>query len=54
VFKGNASLWILFASDPRTHAPHEDVIVGGPATVVIAPPEAGGAVIFVTYQRGSD
>jgi hypothetical protein len=58
VFKGDAALWILFATDPRAHAAHEDVFVGGPATVVIAPPEKtsanGGAIVFLTYQRGSD
>ena len=58
VFKGDAALWVLFAADPQTHAPHEDVFVGGPATVVIAPPEKtsanGGAIVFLTYQRGSD
>jgi hypothetical protein len=54
VFKGDAALWILFATDPQTHAAHEDVFVGGPATLVVAPPEKGGAIVFLTYQRGSD
>jgi hypothetical protein len=54
LFKGDAALWVLFASDPQTHAPHEDVFVGGPATLVVAPPEKGGAIVFLTYQRGSD
>jgi hypothetical protein len=54
VFKGAAALWVLFATDPRTHAAHEDVFVGGPATVVVAPPQGGGAIVFLTYERGSD
>ena len=54
VFKGTAALWVLFATDPQTHAAHEDVFVGGPATVVVAPPVAGGAIVFLTYERGSD
>ena len=54
VFKGDDGLWVLFASDPRAHAAHEDVFVGGPATVVISPPRGGGATVFCTYQRGSD
>jgi hypothetical protein len=54
VFQGSAALWVLFASDPRNHTPHEDVFVGGPATVVVAPPEKGGAIVFLTYERGSD
>jgi len=54
LFKGDAALWILFATDPQTHAAHEDVFVGGPATLVVAPPVAGGAIVFLTYQRGSD
>jgi len=54
LFKGDDALWILFATDPQTHAAHEDVFVGGPATLVVAPPEKGGAIVFLTYQRGSD
>jgi len=59
VFKGGEGLWVKFASDPRLHVAHEDLFVGGPALVVIAPatPTAaspGGATVFVTYQRGSD
>jgi|GEM_PF-2170772 len=54
VFKGDAALWVLFATDPQTHAAHEDVFVGGPATLVVAPPKDGGAIVFLTYQRGSD
>ncbi len=54
VFKGDAALWVLFANDPQTHAPHEDLFVGGPATLVVVPPENGGAIVFLTYQRGSD
>ena len=54
VFKGDAALWVSFATDPREHAAHEDIFVGGPATVVVAPPQKGGAIVFLTYQRGSD
>ena len=60
VLKGNAALWVSFASDPRTHASHEDVFVAGPATVIVAPPdkgeheEHGHATVFLTYERGSD
>jgi len=54
VFKGDAALWVLFATDPQTHAAHEDVFVGGPATVVVVPPKDGGAIVFLTYERGSD
>ncbi|MDT5334296.1 MAG: hypothetical protein QOF31_5593 [Mycobacterium sp.] len=58
LFKGDAALWVLFATDPQAHAAHEDVFVGGPATLVIAPPEKtqtnGSAIVFLTYQRGSD
>jgi hypothetical protein len=58
VFKGDAALWVLFATDPRTHAAHEDVFIGGPAIVVVAPPVKtktnGGAIVFLTYERGSD
>jgi hypothetical protein len=58
-FKGNAALWVSFATDPREHQPHEDVFVAGPATVIIAGPVKdstypGGATVFVTFQRGSD
>ena len=54
VFKGDAALWVLFATDPRTHAAHEDVFVGGPATVVVRLPQTPGGASFLTYQRGSD
>lgn len=62
VFKGGDGLWVKFASDPKAHAPHEDIFVGGPATVVVSPPQIlvngnpmnGGATVFLTYQRGSD
>ena len=60
VLKGNGALWVSFASDPRTHASHEDVFVAGPATVIVAPPDKGKtgdqghAVVFFTYERGSD
>jgi hypothetical protein len=54
VFKGDDALWVSFATDPRTHAAHDDIFIAGPATVVAAPPEAGGAIVFLTYERGSD
>jgi len=54
VFKGESALWVLFATNPNEHAAHEDLIVGGPATVMVSPPEHGGATVFLTYQRGSD
>ena len=54
VFKADAAVWVLFATDPQIHAAHEDVFVAGPATVVVAPPQNGGAVVFLTYERGSD
>jgi hypothetical protein len=53
VFNGVDGIWAMFATDPRTHLPHEDLFVGGPAVVVISPPQSG-ATVFVTYQRGSD
>jgi hypothetical protein len=53
VYKGDAALWVLFADDPATtHAPHDDVIVAGPATIKVPP--MPNTTIFVTYQRGSD
>jgi hypothetical protein len=60
VLKGDAALWVLFAADPREHKPHEDVFVAGPAMVFIAPPDKGTdkqhghAIVFLTYERGSD
>jgi hypothetical protein len=59
VFKGDAAIWVAFATDPRNHSPHEDVFVAGPATVVIMPPtkddaHMGKSDVFVTYERGSD
>lgn len=60
VLKGDAALWVSFASDPRTHDPHEDVFVAGPAMVFVAPPDKGAdnqhghAIVFLTYERGSD
>jgi len=60
VFKGENGLWVLFARDAGTPAPHEDVFIAGPATVIVAPPDKGNdkehghAVVFLTYERGSD
>ncbi|MFL6520256.1 MAG: hypothetical protein ACJ8NS_08560 [Chthoniobacterales bacterium] len=61
VFKGEDGLWVLFARDVGVPDPHEDVFVAGPATVVVAPPykgeqteDKGHAVVFLTYERGSD
>ena len=60
VIKGDAALWVSFATDPRAHAPHEDVFIAGPAIVIVAPPDKGEdkqhghATVFLTYQRGSD
>lgn len=60
IFKGENALWALFATDPTMHEPHEDLIVAGPATLVVSPPDKtqnganGGATVFLTYQRGSD
>lgn len=53
VFKGGTGLWVLFASNPNEHTPHEDLFVAGPATVIVSPPEHG-AIVFATYERGSD
>jgi hypothetical protein len=53
VFKGDAGLWVLFATNPNEHAPHDDVFVAGPATVVVTPPK-NGATVFLSYQRGSE
>ena len=39
VIKGDAALWVSFATDPRAHAPHEDVFVAGPATIIVSPPD---------------
>jgi hypothetical protein len=52
VFKGNTGLWVLFATYTGEFAPHEDLFVAGPATVVVS--AQAGAIVFVTYQRGSD
>ncbi|MFN2623074.1 MAG: hypothetical protein ABR611_09530 [Chthoniobacterales bacterium] len=60
VFKGDSALWVSFATDPRAHAPHEDVFIAGPATVIVAPPDKGEkgdqghATVFLTYERGAD
>jgi hypothetical protein len=58
VFKGDNGLWVLFATKANVPGPHEDVIVAGPATVVVSPPKKegknGGATVFLTYQRRSD
>jgi hypothetical protein len=60
VFKGENGLWVLFARDVGTPDSHEDVFVAGPATVVVAPPnktsdpQHAHAVVFLTYERGSD
>ena len=60
VFKNDSGLWVLFATKANVAGPHEDVIVAGPATVVVSPPvkddtaKKGGATVFLTYQRGSD
>jgi hypothetical protein len=53
VFNGVDGIWARFATDPRAHLPHEDLFVGGPAVVVVSPPQSG-ATVFLTYQRGSD
>jgi hypothetical protein len=53
VFKGGTGLWVRFATDPNEYAPHDDVFVAGPATVVVTPPK-NGATVFLTYQRGSE
>jgi hypothetical protein len=52
VFKGDSGLWVLFATYPPSHSPHEDVFVAGPATVVVQP--VTGSTAFLTYERGSD
>ena len=53
VFQGNAGLWVLFADGPSTtRVAHEDLFIGGPATVTVPP--MPGATVFLTYQRGSD
>jgi hypothetical protein len=60
VFKGENGLWVLFARDVGTSDHHEDVFVSGPATVVVAlpnkidDPQHAHAIVFLTYQRGSD
>ena len=53
VFKGDTGLWVLFATNPNQHAPHDDVFIAGPATVVVPPPK-NGATVFLSYQRGAD
>ncbi len=52
VYKGESSMWVSFATTPQNHSPHEDVFVGGPATVLIQP--VMGSKVFLTYERGSD
>jgi hypothetical protein len=52
VFKGDSGVWVLFATYPPNHSPHEDVFVAGPATVVVQPVK--GLTVFLTYERGSD
>jgi hypothetical protein len=60
VYKGDNGVWVLFATKTNVPEHHEDLIVGGPATVIVSPPakdakaNKGGAAIFLTYQRGSD
>jgi hypothetical protein len=62
VFKGDTGIWVLFATKTNVPGPHEDLIVAGPATVIVSPPKKddttspkkGGAKLFLTYQRGSD
>jgi hypothetical protein len=54
VYKGTSALWVLFARDVGANVAHEDVFVAGPATVRVMPPEHGGAILFLTYERGSD
>jgi hypothetical protein len=54
VYKGTSALWVLFARDVRANVSHEDVFIAGPATVTAMPPVNGGAIVFLTYQRGSD
>ena len=54
VFQGEGALWVLFASNPTdTHAAHEDVFIGGPATITVTLPTKGSTA-FLTYLRGSD
>jgi hypothetical protein len=51
LFKGDESMWILFANQPqKTDAP---VIVAGPATLMVWVP-SNEVKAFLTYQRGSD
>ena len=52
VYKGGNALWVLFASFPGEFVPHQDLLVAGPATVVVSP--QAGATLFLSYQRGSD
>lgn len=54
VFKGNDGLWVLFATRANESGPDRDVIVAGPATVIVSPPQNSSATVFLTYQRGSD
>ncbi|HKP05323.1 MAG TPA: hypothetical protein VJU77_18385 [Chthoniobacterales bacterium] len=52
VFNGTDGMWVLFATNPTAFTPHEDMFIAGPATVVVVPQP--GAIVFMTYQRGSD
>jgi hypothetical protein len=52
VLKGDSGLWVLFATNPLNHSPHEDVFVAGPATVLVS--HVTGSTVFLTYERGSD
>jgi len=54
VFKGDEGLWVLFATKANETGPSRDVIIAGPATVIVSPPDNGNATMFLTYQRGSD
>ena len=58
VYKGDDSLWVLFSTKANESGPNRDVIISGPATVLVSPPTTdatkGGAKVFLTYQRGSD
>ncbi|MEY2509236.1 MAG: hypothetical protein QOH01_3565 [Verrucomicrobiota bacterium] len=60
VYKGDNGVWVLFATKTNVPEHHDDLIVGGPATVIVHPPakdakmNKGGAAVFLTYQRGSD
>jgi hypothetical protein len=54
VYNGTSALWVLFARDVGANVSHEDVFIAGPAIVTVMPPAGGGAVVFLTYERGSD